>query len=440
MTLFLFVAVTALLGLYMAWTIGANDVANSMADAVGSKSVSIRQAVIAAGVCEFAGAVLVGSHVTETVRKGIVDPDALARLPGATESEGAALLVLGMMSALLAAGIWLHVATAFGLPVSTTHSIVGAVAGFGVVAAGWSAVHWGKMGQIVASWFVSPVAGAALGFILFKLISRFILGQERPARAATRYAPYLVFLLVNVVVLAIVYKGLKHFIREQKAEWLTSGGGALLISMSLALCGAFVCRRILRHRLRDCFRAPLARQLERVEQTFRPLVLMTSCTVAFAHGANDVANAVGPLAAVVDIMQSGRVARAVPVPIWVLNRGKEDHDHHALARCRRRPLRTDHGPRLQQDGVARQHHAHARGRYSGRRAGARPGGGQQAGHAQHLRLVAHHGPRRRGPGHRVLRRWAGAALEGHRRTHSGPLNPSPRGGRSARQAPSRAAT
>jgi len=318
MTLFLFVAVTALLGLYMAWTIGANDVANSMADAVGSKSVSIRQAVIAAGLCEFAGAVLVGSHVTETVRKGIVDPDALARLPGATESEGAALLVLGMMSALLAAGIWLHVATAFGLPVSTTHSIVGAVAGFGVVAAGWSAVHWGKMGQIVASWFISPVAGAALGFILFKLISRFILGQERPARAATRYAPYLVFLLVNVVVLAIVYKGLKHFIREQKAEWLTGGGGALLISMSLALCGAFVCRRILRHRLRDCFRAPLARQLERVERTFRPLVLMTSCTVAFAHGANDVANAVGPLAAVVDIMQSGRVARAVPVPIWVL--------------------------------------------------------------------------------------------------------------------------
>ena len=315
------IGVTAALGLYMAWTIGANDVANSMADAVGSKSMSVRQAVIAAGICEFAGAVLVGSHVTETVRKGIVDPAAVTELPGLSAHEGAALLAIGMMAALLAAAIWMHAATWFGMPVSTTHSIVGAVTGFGVVAAGWSAVHWGKLGQIVASWFISPVAGAILGFVVFKLVSRFILGREGPARAAIKVAPFLVFFVVAVVALAIVYKGLKHLIaRAAWLAWLTPGR-SILLAVFLGTCGALICRILLRRKLRSFFEAPLVDQLDRVERTFSPLVIMTSCTVAFAHGANDVANAVGPLAAVVEILRTGQVAMKVAVPIWVLGLG-----------------------------------------------------------------------------------------------------------------------
>jgi len=318
----LFIALTGLLGLYMAWTIGANDVANSMADAVGSKSCTLRKAVIFAGICEFAGAVLVGSHVTQTVRKGIVDPAAVVSMPGLTAQEGAALLALGMMAALLAAAIWLHVATYFGMPVSTTHSIVGAVTGFGVVAAGWSAVHWGKLGQIVSSWFVSPVVGGLIAYFIFKYISTFILRRDRPASAAVRMTPALVFLLVAVVVLAIRYKGLKHVMAgREDASWLSGNLGALLIAVVLGIIGAVLSRLILSRRLRDHFRIPLAGQLDVVERTFAPLVVLTSCTVAFAHGANDVANAVGPLAAVAEIFKTGQVESTVAVPFWILALG-----------------------------------------------------------------------------------------------------------------------
>ena len=311
---------TVLLGFYMAWTIGANDVANSMADAVGSKSCTIRQAVIAAGLCEFAGAVLVAAHVTDTVRKGIVDPNALTSLPHLSEAQGAALLALGMMSALLAAAAWLHAATFFGTPVSTTHSIVGAVAGFGIVAAGWDAVHWGKMGQIVASWFISPIFGGILSFLLFKLISQFILGQDRPARAATKYAPFLFFFTFFTVVVAIVFKGLKHLIASDKIVWL-SGSVALAIAVAVGVVAALLSKVYLSRRLKEYFRVPLSEQLERVERVFAPLVFTTSCTVAFAHGANDVANSVGPLAAVVEIFRSGTVQLKVAVPTWVLMLG-----------------------------------------------------------------------------------------------------------------------
>lgn len=315
-----FVVFTAILGFYMAWTIGANDVANSMADAVGSESCSIRQAVIGAGVCELVGAVLVGSHVADTVRKGIVNPKALTSLARFSEAQGAALLVLGMMSALLAAAIWLHLSTLFGMPVSTTHSIVGAVAGFGVVAAGWGAVHWGKMGQIVASWFISPIFSGILSFILFKLINWLILGNERPARTATKYAPYLFFFTFFVVVVAIIFKGLKHLIASQNLSWLT-GPVALAIAVAVGIFAALLSKIYLSRELQEHFRSPLSEQLERVENVFSPLVFITSCTVAFAHGANDVANAVGPLAAVVDIFQTGDVQMKVPVPLWVLMLG-----------------------------------------------------------------------------------------------------------------------
>ncbi len=315
-----FIIVGGVLGLYMAWTIGANDVANSMADAVGSKSCTIRQAVIAAGICELAGAVLVGAHVTDTIRKGIVSSDALTSLPNVSEHEAAAMLVLGMICALLGAAIWLHLASWFGMPVSTTHSIVGAVAGFGILSAGWSAVQWGKMGQIVASWVISPVAGGIVSFLLFKLMTKFILGSYRPARAATRYGPFFIFLTFFVITVAIVFKGLKHVIAADSFSWLT-GYSALYVAGGVGVAAALISRWYLRRNLMVYGKEELEKQLHRVEKVFMPLVFISSCTVAFAHGSNDVANAVGPLAAVVEVMRTGDVSMEVPVPVWVLALG-----------------------------------------------------------------------------------------------------------------------
>jgi PiT family inorganic phosphate transporter len=308
-------AIMALLGFYMAWNIGANDVANSMADAVGSGALSVKKAVIAAGICEFAGAVLVGSHVTDTIRKGIVDPAALASLPGMMEGEAAALLVIGMSAALLSAAIWLNFATWAGMPVSTTHSIVGAVAGFGIVAAGFSSVNWGKMGQIVASWFISPFAGGLMAFIIFKVISKMILGREAPTKAAIRVTPYIVFFLAMVVTLATIYKGFKHVLKG--IDWLTDTH-TLLIAVMISIVSTIISRIHVKRKLGGKESLPLPQQLEEVERVYVPLVIISSCAVAFAHGANDVANSVGPLAAVANILKTGAVEMKVPVPLWIL--------------------------------------------------------------------------------------------------------------------------
>lgn len=312
------ICLAAAFGLYMAWNIGANDVANSMADAVGSKAISIRNAVIAAGICEFAGAVLVGAQVTNTVRKGIVDPSVLATLPGITPHDAAVIMVIGMSAALLSAAFWLNFSTLFGMPVSTTHSIVGAVAGFGLVAAGWSAVNWGKMGQIVASWFISPVAGGFLAYLIFIYISRSILGQEKPTKAAIKHMPYIVFVMSAVVLLATIYKGLKHVIKN--VDWLTDTR-ALILSLILSVVAAFVSKFYAQYKLKGKENDKLGDQLEAVEQVFVPLVIISSCSVAFAHGANDVANSVGPLAAVVNILKTGVIDAKVPVPLWILALG-----------------------------------------------------------------------------------------------------------------------
>ena len=309
------IGITAFLGLYMAWNIGANDVANSMADAVGSRALSVRNAVILAGICEFAGAVLVGAPVTDTVRKGIVSPDSFLALPDITPEQAAALFVIGMTSALLSAAIWLNVSSFMGLPVSTTHSIVGSVAGFGIAAAGWSSVQWGKMTQIVLSWFISPIAGGIMAFIVFKFISRSILGQDRPARAAIKYAPFLVSAVTATVVLATIYKGLKHVIGN--ISWLTPQV-SIYITVALSVISWFISRWWLGRQLSGKDDLSVDDQLELVERVFVPFVIITSCSVAFAHGANDVANSVGPLAAVVRVLQTGEVAQKVGVPFWVL--------------------------------------------------------------------------------------------------------------------------
>lgn len=309
------IGLSATLGLYMAWNVGANDVANSMADAVGSRSISIRNAIIAAGICEFAGAVLVGAHVTNTVRKGIVDPATLVSIPGISTHDAAVILVIGMSAALLAAAFWLHLSTYLGLPVSTTHSIVGAIAGFGVVAAGWEAVNWVKMGLIVSSWVISPLVGGILSYLIFRYISTAILGQDKPARAAISHIPYIVFLLTVVVLLATIYKGLQNVIG--RIDWL-SGSRGLWISLAGAALAAVVSRFLLGVRLHGKENAPLGKQLEDVERMFVPLVVISSCSVAFAHGANDVANAVGPVAAIVNVLHTGSINMKVPVPLWIL--------------------------------------------------------------------------------------------------------------------------
>ncbi len=305
------IVVTAALGFYMAWNIGANDVANSMADAVGSGALSVKHAVILAAICEFAGAVLVGSHVTETVRKGIVPTELFTGQPG--------LLALGMASSLLAAALWLHASSWFGMPVSTTHSIVGAIAGFGIVAKGIGAVNWGTMTQIVASWFVSPIAGGIMAFVIFKLIRRLILARDNPAQAAVNIGPFVVFITVFVVTIATLYKGLKHVIGTGFFGSLVAGPNAFVFAAVLGIALALLSRRLLRIYLASHAEADIERQLRYVERAFAPLVILTSCSVAFAHGANDVANAVGPLAAVVDIIRTNSVQIGkVQIPFWVL--------------------------------------------------------------------------------------------------------------------------
>jgi PiT family inorganic phosphate transporter len=197
---------------------------------------------------------------------------------------------------------------------------VGAIAGCGVIAAGFSVVNWTKMGQIVASWFISPVAGGIIGFLIFTLISKLILQHYRPARVATRYAPFLILFTFFIVAAAIVFKGLKHIVAEENIAWLT-GHAALAVSALVGIAAALFSRWYLGRKLEVYFRKELTLQLERVEKVFAPLVFITSCTVAFAHGANDVANSVGPLAAVVEIFKTGTVAMKVPVPVWVLMLG-----------------------------------------------------------------------------------------------------------------------
>jgi len=294
------------IGLYMAWNIGANDVANSMADAVGSRALTIFWAVVLAGVCEFCGAVLVGSHVTDTVRKGIIDTQAFAGNPR--------VLAHGMLCAMLAAAIWLNVASYFGMPVSTTHSIVGAVIGFGILQAGVGNIHWAKLVQIVASWFISPVAGGVMAFIIFRLISRYILSVEKPAVAAVKGVPVCVFFTFCILILATIYKGLRNLhlhLDAFRAITLSIIGGLVAAGLSRLLINKSRNRNY-----NDC--SPLGEQLAQVEKIFAVLVIITSCTVAFAHGANDVANAIGPLAAVVEIAKRNTTPEQVSVEMWVL--------------------------------------------------------------------------------------------------------------------------
>ena len=226
---YIYILLAAAFGLFMAWGIGANDVANAMATSVGSNALTIKQAIIVAAIFEFAGAVLAGGEVTSTIRKGIVDASLL------TGSED--LLVYGMLAALLAAAVWLLIASSKGWPVSTTHSIVGAIVGFAAVGIGIDAVQWGKVGTIVMSWVVSPVTSGFIAFLIYLSVQRLILHQEDPLTKAKRYVPIYIFLAAFTITLVTILKGLKHvgLALELRDSYLL----AAAIAAGIAAVGAF---------------------------------------------------------------------------------------------------------------------------------------------------------------------------------------------------------
>ncbi len=310
MELLLFLAIGT--GFYMAWNIGANDVANAMGTSVGSGALTLRRAIILAGIFEFSGAVLVGGHVSETIRKGILDPT-MYSVAGGFGAEGPMILALGMAGALLAAAIWLQLATWVGLPVSTTHSIVGAVVGFGLVSVGTSGVDWSTVSQIVASWVVSPVLGGLLGFLTFVIVRRLVLHQDEPIAATVRVAPYLVGIVFAILALTFVYKALSNVLPDPH-PFLVG-----LIVLGVGGVGILIARA----RIRPDAIAEGGNPYDYVEKVFGGLQIVTAAFVAFAHGANDVANAVGPLAAVASIASTGFTAipTEVPVPTWMLAAG-----------------------------------------------------------------------------------------------------------------------
>jgi len=298
------VIMACVFGFFMAWGVGANDVANAMGTSVGSRALTLKQAILIAILFEFAGAYLAGGAVTATIRKGIIEPSLLAGNPE--------LLVFGMMAALLAAGIWLLVATHFGWPVSTTHSIVGAIVGFAAVGISMEAVHWAKVGTIVASWVVSPVTAGIIAFFLFRSVQKLILDTENPFANAKRYVPYYIFLVGFIIAMVTFTKGLKHI--GLHLSWFQSAGVSVIIGLITMAIGIFMQRKI-----KVDPSADREFHFTSVEKVFGVLMLFTACAMAFAHGSNDVANAVGPLAAIVGVVSAGgEVAQKTAMPAWIL--------------------------------------------------------------------------------------------------------------------------
>jgi len=299
----IYITLAAIFGIFMAWGIGANDVANAMATSVGSKAITIKQAIILAAIFEFSGAYLAGGQVTKTIRKGIVDLNAFEGNPD--------LLIWGMLAALLAAGTWLLIASSKGWPVSTTHSIVGAVIGFAAVGVSVDAVSWGKVGTIVMSWVISPLLAGSISFAVFTSIQRLVLNTQNPLENAKKYGPFYLFLVGFIIALVTIKKGLKHI-------GLDVAGGmefvyASILGVLIALLGAFLISRVKFDK-----RAEKRFHFANVEKIFAVLMVFTASAMAFAHGSNDVANAVGPMAAVISVAQSGTLTANSTLPGWVL--------------------------------------------------------------------------------------------------------------------------
>ncbi|MCP4727489.1 MAG: inorganic phosphate transporter [bacterium] len=360
-------------GFYMAWNIGANDVANAMGTSVGSRALTLKQAVILAAILEFAGAFLVGSHVTDTVRKGMFDPLLF--------SDDIYNLAYGMMAALLAAGAWLNIATFFGWPVSTSHSIVGAIIGFVLIQQGFHAVSWSTVGSIAASWVISPLLSGSIAYFIFKTIRAKIFRANDPVKATKKAVPFLVFSVFMILTLVMVFKGLKNLnldLQFSHAILLS-----VLVGIIFAAISIFVVKKYkfdpesiikkqelakdqnkeqvvngLKRVTKDLFSitkdtgSELRTRISKIEEEVKGLIsevkkstqpvqtvqdfdvkrqytekiftglqILSACFVAFAHGANDVANAIGPIAAVVEVLKTKTVSMEVEVAYWILALG-----------------------------------------------------------------------------------------------------------------------
>jgi len=283
-------------GFYMAWNIGANDVANSMAPAVGAKAITIRQAVFIAGILNILGAAFIGSHVTNTIRKGIVSTEILA---------DPHVALIGALSALLAAALWVSFATWKSLPVSTTHAIVGAMIGFGIMAGGFSVIKWGKLGAVVMSWIISPFFSVVIAFIMFKIIVRLIISKKNQFTKALNLSPYFIGITLFVIILSFLFKtplGKKFSIETPEA---------LAISLVLSIIFGIIAKNLLSRFIKK-------KSTNTAENIFKRIQIGTCCYVALAQGANDVANAIGPLAVIYFIVKTGNVGATVPVPLFLL--------------------------------------------------------------------------------------------------------------------------
>ncbi|CAI3803785.1 inorganic phosphate transporter [Rheinheimera sp. MM224] len=303
----LLIIIAAVFGFIMAYGVGANDVANAMGTSVGSKALTLKQALIIAAIFEAAGAWLAGGEVTSTIRSGIVDAEAFKAVPE--------LLVYGMIASLLAAGTWLLVATHFGWPVSTTHSIVGAIIGFASVGVGMEYVRWDEVSSIVGSWVVTPVLAGILAYLIFMSAQRLIFDTDNPLEAAKKYVPFYMVFAAFMMAFVTVSKGLKHVGLN-----LTSTEGFMLC-VAIALVVGII-GKIAISRLKIDPEADKEMHFNNVERIFGILMIFTACCMAFAHGSNDVANAIGPLAAVVGIIQSGgQILDKVALDWWILPLG-----------------------------------------------------------------------------------------------------------------------
>ncbi|MDO5053835.1 inorganic phosphate transporter [Pasteurella oralis] len=300
------VLITAVFGFFMAFGIGANDVSNAMGTSVGSGTITAKQAIIIAMIFESAGAYLAGGEVTETIKSGIIDPMQFAATPD--------ILVLGMMAALFASGLWLLIASRMGWPVSTTHSIVGAVVGFACVTVGKEAVEWGTIKSIVGSWFITPIIAGIVAYGIFASTQKLIFDTDQPLKNAQKYGPYYMGLTSFILCIVTFTKGLKHIGLH------LNGFEVFLISLVIGIVSIVFCHFY--------FKSPtFIQKVQRgtfggVEKVFSILMLLTACAMAFAHGSNDVANAIGPLSAVVSIVEhGGQILPKTQLAWWILPLG-----------------------------------------------------------------------------------------------------------------------
>ncbi len=299
------ILVAAAFGFLMAIGIGANDVANAMGTSVGSKALTVKQAIFIAMIFEFAGAYLAGGEVTDTIRKGVIETSLFANQPD--------VLVFGMMSALLAAGTWLLLASYMGWPVSTTHSIIGAIIGFACVTVGTDAVDWHSVQGIVGSWIVTPLISGIFAYIIFISAQRLIFDTENPLENAKRFVPVYMFITTMVIALVTIKKGLKHVgLHLSNTEaWISAVGFSAIIMVGGYL---YIQKRFSNKEHNGNFSG--------VESIFSVLMVITACAMAFAHGSNDVANAIGPLSAVVSTVENlGQIAAKSSIAWWILPLG-----------------------------------------------------------------------------------------------------------------------